>query len=181
MYKEVEIKVLIKNVNEVQIKIQELGRLIKTKTQKDEYYSPMDDDYFSSSPADKYLRVRFEEGKNSLNYSVCHRSELGQLLSTDEYETEISNPAITSEILQKMGMVKRVIVIKRRQTFMVGKFEVVLDEIDGLGLFMEIEYKEEVVDVDKARNECLDFLKKLGIKYEEAPNMGYPDMMIQKN
>jgi predicted adenylyl cyclase CyaB len=77
-------------------------------------------------------------------------------------------------------MIPRVTVIKTRKYFDCSNFEVTLDQVKGLGNFMEIEAKISFGSIAKTRKACLDFLKNLNIEYELRPQMGYPRMLYQK-
>ncbi len=90
----------------------------------------------------EYLRIRFEKGKNHLNYSFLHFKKDGWLKKTDEYETLVENPKIAEEILVKIGLIPKITVVKTRKYFDCGNFEVTLDQIKGLGDFMEVEAKK---------------------------------------
>lgn len=46
---------------------------------------------------------------------------------------------------------------------------------------MEVEAKKDFGGVEKTNDECFAFLKKIGADFVPAPNMGYPDMVAEKN
>jgi len=199
MKKEVELQIIIKNPTEVERKLRKIGKFIKTRKQIDKYFVPPQRDFFAKEPPIEYLRIRFEKGKNhlhepraereakckderssSLNYSFLHFGKDGRLRATDEYETLVDKPAIVEEVFKKIGFVPKVTVIKTRKYFDCGNFEVTLDKVKGLGNFMEIEAKRDFGGVNKTRKACLDFLRKLNIKYELHRQMGYPRMLYRK-
>lgn len=180
MYKEVEVQVIIKNSAEVERKLRKIGKFIKTRKQIDKYFVPQYRDFFAKEPPVEYLRVRFEKGKNYLNYSFLHFGKDGWLRATDEYETLVEKPEIVEKIFQKIGLIPKVTVIKTRKYFDCGDFEVTLDKVKNLGNFMEIEAKRNFGNVEKTRKACLDFLKNLNIKYEMRAQMGYPRMLYRK-
>ncbi len=115
-----------------------------------------------------------------MNYSYLHFDKNGWLRKTDEYETIVEKPEVAEEIFKKIGMIPKVAVIKTRKYFDCGNFEVTLDQIKGLGSFIEVEAKRDLGGVDKTRKACLDFLDNLGIKYEIKRLMGYPRMLYRK-
>ena len=69
MYKEIEIQAIIKNPKEAERKLRKIGKFIKTRKQIDKDFVPPHEDYFKKEPPVEYLRIRFEKGKNHLNYS----------------------------------------------------------------------------------------------------------------
>ena len=180
MKKEVELQIIIKNPTEVERKLRKIGKFIKTRKQIDKYFVTPYKDFFAKEPPIEYLRIRFEKGKNHLNYSFLHFGKDGRLRATDEYETLVDKPAIVEEVFKKIGFVPKVTVIKTRKYFDCGNFEVTLDKVKGLGNFMEIEAKRDFGGVNKTRKACLDFLRKLNIKYELHRQMGYPRMLYRK-
>lgn len=180
MNQEVEIRVIIKNPAQIEEQLLMVGKFIKSRKQIDKYFVPPQKDYFAIKPTIEYLRVRYENGKNHLNYSFCHLDKNNCLISTDEYETTIEKPEIAEQILKKMGMIHKVTVTKTRKYFEIQNFEVTLDHIDELGDFMEIEAKKDFGNINKTRQACFQLLEKLGVDYKKCPEMGYPDMLIEK-
>lgn len=180
MKKEVEIQAIIKNPGEIEKKLRKIGKFIGARRQVDKYFVPPCRDFFATDPPLEYLRVRFEKGKNHLNYSFLHFNKNGYLQETDEYETLVANPKVAEEIFQKIGMINRVTVVKTRKYFNCGNFEVTLDRVENLGNFMEVEAKKNFGGIEKTKKSCLNFLKSLNIKYEIKSQMGYPRMLYQK-
>lgn len=180
MKQEVEVQVIIKNPADVERKLKKIGKFVKTRKQIDKYFIPPQRDFFKKEPPVEYLRIRFEKGKNHLNYSFLHFDKMGWLRVTDEYETFVDKPEIVEEIFRKIGLILKVTVIKTREYFDCGDFEVTLDQVKGLGNFMEIEAKRNFDGVNKTRKACLDFLKSLNVEYEMRPQMGYPRMLYRK-
>ena len=180
MKQEVELQLIIKNPIDIEKKLRKIGQYVETRKQVDKYFILPRKDFFLKEPPCEYLRIRFEKGKNHLNYSFVHFDKKGWLLNTDEYETLVAEPEIVEEIFKKIGIIHKVTVIKTRKYFNCGDFEVTLDHIKDLGDFMEIEAKKDFGGIKKTRKACLDFLKKLDIEYEMRRLMGYPRMVYRK-
>jgi len=177
---EVEIQVFIKDPDEVEIRLNEVGKFVKARNQTDKYYVLPHRDFFAKEMPDEYLRIRHEDGKNHLNYSFLHFGEDGWLKSTDEYETFVDKPEVVEEIFERIDMILKVIVKKMRKYFDCGDFEVTLDNIEGLGNFMEIEAKKDFGGVERTREACSEFLKNLNVEYKIQKEMGYPRMLYKK-
>ena len=177
---EIEIQAVIESPKEVERKLRKVGKFIKTRKQVDKYFVPPQRNFFTKEPPIEYLRVRCEKDKNHLNYSFLHFGKNGWLRKTDEYETLIGNPETVEEIFKKIGLIPKITVIKTRKYFNCGNFEVVLDQVKGLGNFIEVEAKKNFGSVDKTRKACLTFLNNLNIKYRVKPQMGYPRMLYRK-
>ena len=188
MNEEVEIKVRIKDADRVCIKnvikakkkLSEIAKFIETRIQKDEYFVPRDKDYFKETLVVEYLRIRSEKNKNSFDYHFCHKDKNKRLLKSDEYETEIKNPEMLSKILKKVGMISKVVIKKERNAYAYGDFEIVIDNIDGLGYFIEVEAKKIIGDIEKTRKKCYEILKMLDIEYEDVSDFGYPQLVMRK-
>lgn len=174
---EVEIQAKIANPAEVERKLRKVGQYSRTRKQTDKYYVLPQRDFFVKDPPVEYLRVRYEQDKNHLNYSFLHFGKNGWLKATDEYETLVERPEIVEEIFKRIGLIPKVTVNKIRKYFICGDFEVTLDKIEGLGNFMEVEAKKNFGSIDKTRKACQDFLDNLNIKYEVKKKMGYPYMV----
>ena len=178
---EVEIQVKIEDINKAEERLKEIGIFVKERNQIDKYFIPPQRDFFEERDMpNEYLRIRYEKGKNHINYSFLHFGADGWLESTDEYETLIENPDIVEEIFERINLILKVVVEKTRKYFDCGDFEVTLDNIKDLGNFMEIEAKKDFGGVDKTRKACEDLLDKLKINYEIKKEMGYPRMLYKQ-
>lgn len=177
---EVEIQAKIKNPDSVEKKLSKVGKFIKSRKQKDIYFVTPQRNFFLKPAPIEYLRVRYEKDKNHLNYSFLHFKKNDWLSATDEYETLVDKPEIVEAVFKKIGLIPKVTVMKTRKYFDCGDFEVVLDNVRGLGNFIEIEAKKIFGTVEKTRRACSYFLDNLGIKYDVKKEMGYPRMLYQK-
>lgn len=86
----------------------------------------------------KYLRVRFANGAPEKEAELAYH-EVVNNDTTNEWETKVSNGAIAQEIFLKLGFSVDVSVDKKRETYSNSEVEIVLDQVDGLGCFIEIE------------------------------------------
>src|SRR3989344_7862259 len=141
MNEEVEIKAHLKNPGVVEAFLNKEAELIKNKKQVDVYYTPNKKDFFAIHPVTKYLRIRTEGKRTTLEYLFCHFEKEGSLLKTDEYEVSIDNPKNMDIILRQLGFVEKVTVVKQRASFAFNSFEISLDFIEDLGHFIEVEAK----------------------------------------
>ncbi len=177
---EVEIQVFIKNPEIIEDRLKEVGRFVKISNQIDKYYVLPHRDFFSKNIPNEYLRIRHQEDESHLNYSFLRFDNNGWLRATDEYETLIDKPEVVEEIFERINLILKVTVKKRRKYFNCGNFEVTLDNIEGLGDFMEVEAKKDFGGIDKTRKACQDFLRDLNVEYRVEKEMGYPRMLYEK-
>ncbi len=176
---EVEIRVVLDDREEAEEVIKEKADLKEEIRQVDSYFVPEGRDFFEVDPTKEYLRVREDETKNEIGYHLCHFDEDGSLSYTEEWETEIGDAGTMKELLRKIGMVDKVVVDKRRKIFVYHGFELVLDHIEGLGYFLEVEAKDVEGSVEEKRKKCFDVLEDMGLKWKPAPDTGYPDMILE--
>ncbi|NCN99160.1 class IV adenylate cyclase [Candidatus Pacearchaeota archaeon CG10_big_fil_rev_8_21_14_0_10_35_219] len=184
MNEEVEIKVELKNPEEVDKKLREIAKFVKAKDQKDDYYTPAHKDFFDKKVPDEYLRVRYEDGRSELCYHYLHLAadEAVTLYKTDEYEVKIEDAEMMKTILEKLDMVHKVTVNKHRKTFDYKEFEVVLDYIEELGNYIEVELKKVEGSFEDMLQKCYGVLDEVGAEWEKIPAelRGYPIMILAK-
>jgi adenylate cyclase class 2 len=86
-----------------------------------------------------------------------------------EEETVVADPEAMEAILVALGFTPALVYEKRRQTWRLGKAEIVIDVLP-FGLFMEIEGR--VTDIRTAE-------RKLGLKGLKAENATYPQLTVK--
>jgi adenylate cyclase, class 2 len=111
------------------------------------------------------LRLRRVEGKATLTYKRALPSA-SSIKQRREEETAIADPEAMEAILVALGFTPALVYEKRRQTWRLGKTEIVIDVLP-FGLFMEIEGR--VSDIKAAE-------RKLGLKGLRAENATYPQL-----
>ncbi len=181
---EVEIKVQWDNLKEIQAKLPKFGKRQKAIRQIDEYYVPVHRDFFAQEPhPTEWLRIRTNPDKVFFEYhrSVENRQD-DSLEYTEEYETEIGDSEDLHNILEFLNFRKVVTVEKQREYWDCGKLEVVLDDVENLGTFIEVEAKKDFASHSEAKQACEDFLLELGIPYSPKLDVrkGYPTMLLEK-
>ena len=111
------------------------------------------------------LRLRRVQGKATLTYKkrLPGKSPIKQ---QREEETAVADPEAMEAILVALGFTPALVYEKRRQTWRLGKTEIVIDVLP-FGLFMEIEGR--VSDIRAVE-------RKLGLKGLRAENATYPQL-----
>lgn len=180
MHEEVEIKVSIKNTDDVMKFLSINGNFLKERHQRDEYFVLSNRDFFREEPVSEYLRIRKEDGNNQVAYHFCHYSKNGKMQKTDEYETAVSDPEMMSAIFIKLGMISKVVVDKKRKYFEYKGYQILIDHIEKMGYFLEIETESHEGNYELAKINCYQVLNEIGAKWEETPDVGYPDMLLKK-
>lgn len=185
MKKEVEILVEVFDKKRDTIKkLKSLKFLGDKKTLDVYFFDPKREDLKpdKSGQLKRCLRVRDKDGKPSVAYKVDHFDKKGIWLYSDEYETEVSNFRKTIEIFEKLGFKELIRIENIKSTYVNNKYEIVLEDVKNLGLFMEVERhnvdkKENII---KIKEEIWEWIKNLNIKVSLELTMGKPELMLRK-
>jgi predicted adenylyl cyclase CyaB len=134
-----------------------------------------------SGALDRCFRLRQKDKKNFLVYKIDRFDNLKTWLYSDEYEVEVSDFKTTIKILKQLGFKVLVNIKNKKHTFLTNKYEIVLEDVENLGLFLEVEClavnnKENINEVKK---EIRSFIKSLDIKLGEELNVGKPELMLK--
>lgn len=111
------------------------------------------------------LRLRRVGGRAVLTFKERYPSEEA-IKHQREEETEVADADAMHAILEALGFTPALVYEKRRQTWVVGRAEVVIDEL-SFGLFMEIEGAEEEIEAAE---------RELGIDSFPAEHSTYPEL-----
>ncbi len=180
---EVEIKVKVDNLEEIKKKVSKMGKLIKAIKQIDDYYIPCHRDFFAHKPQPiEHLRIRTNPNKVVFEYTrTINMKEDGDYDHAEEYETEILNVEEFKKILEFLDFKKFATIEKQREYWICDDIEVALDEIKGLGSFVEAEARGDFKDDKEAKKACINFLEKLGIRDVENNQIkkGYPQLFFE--
>lgn len=186
MKKEVEILVEVLDTKEEALKKLAVLKSIGDKKTVDIYFfDPKREDLKPDKDGQlkNCLRVRNKDGESSIAYKIDHFDKKGIWLYSDEYESEVSDYLKIDDILKKLGLKELVRIENIKSTFVNDKYEVVLEEVTGLGLFMEVERHdiEDNEDIVNIKKEIWDWIQGLGIKIGLEQTMGKPELMLRKN
>lgn len=149
-----------------------------------EYYlnKPATTFFFSAPEGYKdaldYLRVRFTDDGDSFCFKKFHEDPVEKRpLYCDEYEVKVSDGKTTLELMKALGYTEQTLMEKVRNTYVFDCFEIVIDRVKSLGMFMEVELKTEVKNPRVGLKLIYDFLKSIGIKRFKLERRGYISML----
>lgn len=128
------------------------------------------------------FRVREKHGStSSVAYKVDH-FEGGEWLYSDEHETSLTEPKIMRTIIGSLGLQELVRIDNQKHVFETDEYEIVLEEVEELGRFLEVEKKEQVADSDvvATKQQIREFIANLGIELGNEMNAGKPELMLSK-
>ena len=175
--KEVEVKAKLKDKAGLILGLEKLGiKLNDVITQTDTIFAPQS---IGSLPADQgvpILRIR----KQNEKFILTQKIRLTNGLDKSESETEISNPEAAREIILTAGYKEMESFTKKRQKGKYKNWEICVDEIEGLGNFVEVEELSENGDSAQIQAELFKFLHTLGVQEEDREHFGY-DVLIWQN
>jgi predicted adenylyl cyclase CyaB len=122
------------------------------------------------------LRVRTKNDKSYITYKKDIFLEKKWQYS-DEYETEVKDPMIIEQIFKFLMLKPLVTVNNTRSIYYYNNYEICLEDVKDLGLFLEIEcLKPGRKTPDAVRKEIFELIEEIGIKV----SIGKAEMMYKK-
>jgi adenylate cyclase class 2 len=133
---EYEVKIRVADLSPVRARLASLGiRPAATLTERDLYFNSPARDF---GVTDEALRIRLSEEGTSLTYKGP-RLGLAGIKAREEIVVPVGSGEALSEILLRLGFTRTAMVEKTRESYRVEGTSVALDEVKGLGSFVEIE------------------------------------------
>lgn len=126
--------------------------------------------------------MRNEEGKHSITYKYWHYDKDGKSNFCDEYETIVEDAEKISLMLKALNFESLIKVDKKRESYRFEDYVVSIDNVDGLGDFVEVEYYgEKETEPKTITDKMIAFLKSLNIGKIHRNFVGYPFMKLFPN
>ena len=123
------------------------------------------------------LRIRRKENGSLLTFK-------GKASGDDTAWPDVDIPLTDSDSLQRIllgsGYVKGVEIKKRRSSYRLEDFEINIDEIENLGIFIEIEGRGDEEGRAKIEEKIASLLVSLGIQNENIIRKGYVALMLEQ-
>lgn len=178
MKKEIEVKVKVENFTQLLEKLSNLGcKFSEPIKQEDRIFTDFPDNEFAAFKAGvNFLRIRKSEGKILFTLKQSLVNELEGI----EKEVEVSNEKEMEEILFLMNYHEAVRVTKKRRKAKYKDYEICLDEVEGLGSFIELE-KITDENSEKVQSEMIDFLEDIGVNVKNRVLNGYDTLVWLKD
>ena len=147
------------------------------------YYDPNKDDLKPDKDNKLYKCLRLRQKANE--FFITYKDDIfdnGKWLYSNEYETKVESIDITRNILNKLGYIKFIEINNKKSIYEYDKYEITLEEVKDLGLFLEVEYcTSDDVDVKKIKKEIQEFIDSLNINVSEELGMGKPELYLNRN
>ncbi len=143
MCTEIEAKLKVDSLQEIERKLPELGAEFLAEQLQTDYH--FDDANTTLTKTDRCLRLRKQMvGKNeSLFLTYKGAKEKSNLKKRQEIELEIKDADSVRKLLSALGYEQSLVVEKKRRLWQLGDCEVALDRLPLLGDFVEIEGPDE--------------------------------------
>lgn len=177
--REIEIKAKVNQLEPViDLLLEKSWVLSEEIRQLDTIYLLKPLEFTDIKPGVAVTRVRVQEpGSSTLNIKLHQTGELDCI----EYETEISDPKSTVNILTSLGLNEVICVDKHRIKAKFNGHIICLDKVKELGTFIEI---EALVPDDsnpvKVKSSLWNIMKSLGVSKEDEVVNGYDTLLFKK-
>jgi adenylate cyclase, class 2 len=176
--KEIEVKAIIRDKKSIETKLQRLGCVLSAPVvQKDTIFLTQGINYNQIKPGVVVLRIRQQNDKTFFTLKMRGVIELNKI----EHEVTVDNVDEIAAIINKLDFCEVLRVNKVRQKCKYNNYEICLDEVEGLGEFIEIEQQIESGDDKAVSAQLSSFLQNLGIKAEDQVKEGYDTLLFKKN
>ena len=172
---EIEVRVKAPNLEEIKQKLEEQGFVFEAqKEQEDLIFKKKGHEKENVGPGSSIVRLRKSGGSAKLGYK--------ELTDIDgvwvEHESNVEDYEEVKKIIEKLDLVKTIEMHKKRTEGKLDKISVCLDDIKELGKFIEVEIISE--EPKAAKQELVDFIKKLGFKEQEIIHKGYVRILLER-
>lgn len=170
---EVEVKVRAEHA-EVKKRLEELGaESVAEKTQKDVYFAAPHRDF---AETDEALRLRHENGETHVTYKGPKLDE--ETKTREEHETTVGDADEARAVFESLGFEEFGTVEKDRRVYELDGATVTLDDVNGLGEFVEVEIEVEGdAETDDTRDDILDTLERLGLDADASVRDSYLELL----
>ncbi|MBO9562485.1 MAG: class IV adenylate cyclase [Niastella sp.] len=126
-------------------------------------------------------RLKLRQGNIETNLIWYHRNNQPGPKQSDFLLTPVADANTLKQTLTNALGIK-VAVVKKREIYFIGNVKFHIDELEGLGAFVEIEAsnKTEDLPVEKLQEQCEYYRKAFEIHDEDLLQYSYSDMLLEK-
>jgi adenylate cyclase class 2 len=173
---EVEVKARVKNLEKLKSKLEAMGCVFsKEIEQEDRIFTDSDEDFAAYQPGVNFLRIREQGDKVLFTLKRSRSNELDSI----EHEITVNDADELKNIIQSLGYHEAARVNKRRQQTKYKEYQISLDEVEGLGKFIEVEqFTDE--ESKQAQEQLFKFLESLGVFRNDRVTRGYDTLVYLK-
>ena len=175
---EVELKVSA-SLDRVRDRLLELGATDRGRVdQVDTYY---DAPHRSFPETDEALRLRDERGPEGKRTEITYKGPLVETASKsrEEVQTGVESGEAADTLLKRLGFEPAASVSKHRERYEIDGYTVTLDEVEGVGEFVEVETVADPDGIDQARTGAIDVLHRLNLDADEQIRTSYLELALE--
>ena len=177
--REIEIKAKLKDKDKVMEKLKALGCSFESPiTQSDTVYAEDVDTLENFRSGTVFLRLRVKNNSKVL-FTLKTRG-VNDLDSPVEIELEVSSKEEMEKAIIIMGYKEAITVNKTRVITHYNNCEICIDDVENLGMFIEMEKLTEEGNSQEIQEEMFKFFESLGITHDDRVMSGYDILMWQK-
>lgn len=128
------------------------------------------------------LRIRNYDNESKITYKQdVYEKDVWQY--SNENEISVDNFKEAEHIFNCLGLKKLLTIRNKRRFYIYNNYEIVLEKVDDLGTFLEVEYKGTLKETQivQEKNKIWEFIKSLGLQTSNELNAGKPELYIIKH
>ena len=170
---EIEIKTPVADLESVRTRLEALNAIhIGMVKQSDSYFAHPCRDFGST---DEALRIRLQGGRETLYYKGPKVD--AETKTREEIAVPLQDAEPMRKLLQRLGFLQVIVLEKERDIYQLDGVEVALDNVRGLGTFVELEVKGDDIEGGKA------VLRKAmsSIDLEGSERRSYLELLMEKD
>ena len=123
-------------------------------------------------------RLKVREGKIE-NALIFYQRANSPRPRRSSIELMLLPPRNALRAILSEAMPPQVVVDKKREIYFVGNVKIHLDQVRGLGKFLEVEAITRTGRLNRARGQALRFQKMFGISPRDVVSQSYSDMILE--
>ena len=127
-------------------------------------------------------RLKLREGNIENNLIFYERANQAGPKNSHFHLVKVEDAKAMKEILTKSMGVK-VVVKKKREIYYISNVKFHIDEVPGLGSFVEIEAGNILADLsmEQLKEQCDFYIQDFGIEKEDLVEVSYSDILLEKS
>ncbi len=165
-----EVEVKFRAGGDIEERVKGIAEFVCERVERDLYFTSPFRDFRKT---DEALRVRVDDEGVKLTYKGPRVDR--ETKTREEIEVRVGGYEEIVEILERLGFKPYMEVVKRRRMYRIGDVLICVDDVEGLGRFVEIEKKSE--KLEDAKKEVMEIAKKLGLNPEDSIRETYLEML----
>lgn len=179
--KEIEIRFEIKNPETVIAFLDQQAKLINRNIfQRDTYYTPAHKDFLAKKYPYQWLRLRETEKATSFDYKHYYPENTEVTDYCDEFEVKVDKPETLKKILKALDFKQSVVVEKTRGLWLYKEVAVAVDQVKGLGNFIELEVTHHFPNPKDGKQYLYQIIKEIKAELGAENIRGYPCTLLAK-